>query len=257
MRNRLFAFLAIVVFVFGVVNFTLSMRTKNIAGAMVYQPTGFTVSMQTTYRVEGQTPKVLAWKTHIERANGEYKEVKTQFYPDGKVESDVSYMTPQGVLHEKGLPDGTVDFMQANFSLPAGYKDENFLRSHTMFNREENVLGIKTFVLRVFSNKEGAYSDHFIAPSLGGYTLKRHRYHPGDDEFTEEAVWVNIGEPSENEFKDFSTSALSFHGAEKKVQMYLENGQKEQAEYLRKQIEEAKTALEQRLKQPQKLPASQ
>lgn len=177
----------------------------------------FTVSWERTETSHGGQTRLLRVTTRYQRADGLYKLVQT--YPaqesqPGRVETYFGYV---------GLGLFRLDEARQRLVFTAPQIDDRLadveasLRADPRFDREEEVHGQRTLVMRIDEGDAAAYTEEYHAPALGGLLFKRVEHTPRGREAWQPTS-IEFGEPAPSLFAALNRYKPDYAHYEREIQ---------------------------------------
>ncbi len=195
----------------------------------------FTVTSSRTVTLKsGETHRV-SLVQQMQRSDGVYKLVQTFFARDGSVHRVQSYFGFIGLgVFRLDETRKLLVFTGPQIEDPST-DIEQFLRTDSLFTREDSVVGIKTIVWqRQGQYKTSDFIEEYRAPSLGGLLIKTITV-SGDEKEVFEPTAIEIGEPPASLFVELSyPSDYSFYAG---VVKEAEKDKEPQASFMRRFLE--------------------
>jgi hypothetical protein len=239
-KLRLATLFVVLLGVTSIAAYKISIAQANKQANKQYPAVGFTITYVETDTPPGGAARVIGIQVRYQKANGDWKNVKTNLEADGTARTMITANRGgQGVAIKS---DGTLSYIGGTGGNFPEYYSEASLRSSPQFSREgEPVLGYKTFVLH--SDLEGigptlgkpAYIEWYLSPIIGSRPLKTVSMWEEGFSVTE-AVSITLGDPSDD-VMSLPDLPISYEGFKKNIELYESRGQKERAQFHRSQLE--------------------
>lgn len=226
--------LSIVVFLIGTGTAILAYsinREKKLKPAV-----GFTMfSKQTITHSDGGEAEQGFTEVRYQKSDKSWKQVSTYVSPDGKVKKEnITFGQVGRGVFQVDKANKVLHFMSTMDACAAVATD---LRKDEHYVRDDSVLGYETQVLRFTEDDGSGYTDEYCAPDFQNLPIKSVSVSENRTSIIE-PVQIQVGEPSEEEFRSLPDWPIRYDRYEAKIQAIENAGNHEGAEQMRQVLKQ-------------------
>ena len=194
-----------------------------------YEPRSFRISQVETIVASEGSVTVQALRTRLVKANGEWKEFKTN------LETNTTVVTGSTAEGEYYANKSTLNYTgPARVSFSASAYNAATYKSHPQLDRTERTLGYQCYVLRSKMGDDG-YMEQWVAPQFGRFPIKLIIRTPQETRIIE-PISVEFTEVTDEQMK-IPDLQVSFEGLKRRLVDAESKGQKQLADSLKKVLE--------------------
>jgi len=199
-------------------------------------PLALTMISRQTVTPAGEAPQPGFTAMRYQRSDGSWKQVSTYTSPDGKLQKEnIGFGLMGRGVFEVNKRNRILYFISA---MPANpFYSPNDLRRDERYVRDDSVLGYETRVLRFPDDDGSGYIENYYAPALHDLLLKTVSVSEEATSVTE-AVQIQLGEPSEDEFRSLPDWPIRFDRFEEKIEVMENAGNTAAAEQMRELLKQ-------------------
>jgi hypothetical protein len=228
-----------IVLIFGIVSTSVGLIVSRHRRANAHTAKGVPFTLVRNQRFFGKGDdkgSLRATITTYTRGDGSWKQFTTSYKDDGSVAgtNTIFGITARGVF---GVDD---DRQKLVFMSPKHHAtheiDEEQFRKGAQFVRDDVVLGFKVLVQR----SEDGYHEFALCPALGGALLKEVST-TSEGRSVLEAVKIDLGEPSENDFGKIPDYPVDYTFYERRIKDAESQGNSALAQQMRQTLAEQKS----------------
>lgn len=212
----------------------------NTSGLLTGQR-AFTFAASQTIIPDVGNPQIRSTVQRFQRSDGVYKLVQTFYSTDGATER---VQTHFGFM---GLGVFRLDLLRKLLIFTGPQIDavptdvETYLRSQSLYTRDESVLGLSTIVWRKPGRTKADFVEEYRAPSLGGLLVKSLKVSARGREVFEPTT-IQLGEPPSTLFSELVLYPSNYSSYERRVLEMERNGEPEVAGMMRRLLERMRHA---------------
>lgn len=199
-------------------------------------PIALTMTSRQTVTLTGQAPQSGFTTLRYQRSDGSWKQVSTYTSADGKVKKEnIGFGLMGRGVFEVNQRNHALYFLS---EMPANpFYSPKDLRRDERYVRDDSVLGYETRVLRFPADDGSGYIENYYAPALHDLLIKTVSVSEEATSVTE-AVQIQLGEPSQDEFSSLPDWPIRYDRFEDKIEAMETEGNKEAAEQMRELLKQ-------------------